>query len=61
MPPRQVHRRTDEGALRARAAHVDIAPASFGGGTPLRAGDAPRVVTAGDILRMNAEIQAESA
>jgi len=47
--------------LRARAAHVDIAPASFGGGTPLRAGDAPRVVTAGDILRMNAEIQAESA
>lgn len=44
-------------ALRAKAAaaNVDTTPKSFGGATPLQAGEEPRVVTSGDIARMFAE------
>jgi predicted TIM-barrel fold metal-dependent hydrolase len=40
------------GALRAQAGHVDVSPKSFGGATPLAAGEAPRPVTSGDIAKM---------
>lgn len=40
------------GALRARAADVDITPISGGGAAPLQEGDAKRRVTSGDIFRM---------
>ena len=42
------------GALRAKAAaaKVDITPKSFGGATPLEAGEARRPVTSGDINKM---------
>jgi predicted TIM-barrel fold metal-dependent hydrolase len=42
------------GGLRAQAAadKVDITPQSFGGATPLQAGETARVVTSGDIAKM---------
>lgn len=45
------------GALRAKAAadKVDTTPKSFGGATPLAAGEEPRPVTSGDIAKMFAK------
>jgi hypothetical protein len=40
------------GALRAQATQVDVTPRSYGGEAPLAAGDRPRVVTSGDVIRM---------
>ena len=50
------------GALRkkAAAAKVDVTPKSFGGATPLEAGEALRPVTSGDIAKMFAK-QAQAA
>ena len=54
--PFKHHKREDltVGALRAKAAadKVDITPRSFGGAKPLAEGEAPRVVTSGDLARM---------
>ncbi|MDE1145143.1 MAG: amidohydrolase family protein [Azospirillaceae bacterium] len=44
------------GALRAQAGHVNTAPVSYGGPTPLAAGEVRRRVTSGDITRMFAEV-----
>ena len=51
------HRPREEltvGALRAKAAAdgVDTTPKSFGGEKPLAEGEAQRVVTSGDLMRM---------
>ncbi len=48
------------GALRARAAHVDTAPRSYGGGRPIEAGSKSRV-TSGDVQRMFAANQGKEA
>ena len=40
------------GALRAKATHVDTSPQSYGGLSPLKAGEAPRPVTSADIQGM---------
>jgi hypothetical protein len=42
------------GALRAKAAadKVDTTPKSFGGARPLAAGEKPREVTSGDLMKM---------
>jgi predicted TIM-barrel fold metal-dependent hydrolase len=57
--PMKHHKREDltVASLRAKAAaaKVDTTPKSFGGATPLQAGEEPRVVTSGDIARMFAE------
>lgn len=44
------------GALRKLATHVSTAPVSFGGPSPLAAGEQPRPVTSGDITRMFAKV-----
>ncbi|CAN5282384.1 amidohydrolase family protein [soil metagenome] len=40
------------GALRAAGRNVDISPRSYGGPAPLEAGEEPRRVTSGDIMKM---------
>ena len=44
------------GALRRLATHIDTSPKSFGGPTPLAAGEQRRPVTSGDVLKMFAEV-----
>jgi hypothetical protein len=44
------------GALRAKAEHVDVTPKSYGGLSPLRAGESGKAVTSGDIIRMFKEL-----
>ena len=60
------HYRREEltvGALRAKAAaaKVDITPKSHGGAAPLEAGEAPRIVTSGDIAKMFQKQATEAA
>jgi predicted TIM-barrel fold metal-dependent hydrolase len=43
-------------ALRAQAKHVDLTERSFGGGSPLKPGEKPRVVTSADVTAMFAEM-----
>jgi predicted TIM-barrel fold metal-dependent hydrolase len=60
--PFKHHKKEDltVGALRAKAKGVDVTPQSFGGATPLQAGEEPRTVTSGDIARMM-KAQSEAA
>jgi predicted TIM-barrel fold metal-dependent hydrolase len=57
--PFKHHEREDltVGALRAKAkaAGVDTSPKSSGGAAPLAAGEAPRTITSGDLMRMFTE------
>jgi hypothetical protein len=57
--PFKYHKREEltVGALRAKAAAagVDTTPKSNGGAAPLAAGETPRTITSGDIMRMMME------